>query len=173
AWPGAPPLELDDYAHVPSFDMHGELALGLARRVGEQAVRPDVTGIVVTHGTDTMEESVYLTDLMLAAETPVVFTGAQRGADQPDTDGPRNFRDAVRAAAAPATRGRGALIAFAGELHAAREVRKVHTSAVRGFGSPGYGPVGHVDGEQVVYRRRPESRPALPAPERLAVVDLI
>ena len=65
------------------------------------------------------------------------------------------------------------MIAFAGELHSAREVRKVHTSALRAFGSPGYGPIGHVDGERIVFRRRPERRPPLPAPERMARVDLI
>ncbi len=172
-WPEAPELELDDFAHVPSFDVHGELALGLARRVAEHAGRPEVAGIVVTHGTDTMEESVYLVDRLLGAETPIVLTGAQRGADQPDSDGPRNFRDAVRVAVSPQARGRGAMIAFAGELHAAREARKVHTSAPRAFASPGYGPIGHVDGERVVFGRLPERRPPLPVPPSLAQVDLI
>jgi L-asparaginase len=120
-----------------------------------------------------MEETVYLVDRLLDADTPVVLTGAQRGADQADADGPRNFRDAVRAAVAPEARGRGAMIAFAGELHAAREARKVHTSGVRAFGSPGYGPIGHVDGERVVFRRRPERRPSLPVPAELGRVDLI
>lgn len=173
AWPEAPPLELDDFAQVPSFDMHGDLALRLARRVGEHAARGDVAGVVVTHGTDTMEESVYLVDRLLAAEVPVVFTGAQRGADQPDADGPRNLRDAIRVAASPGAGGRGAMVAFAGELHAAREARKVHTSALRAFASPGHGPIGHVDGERVVFGRRPERRPALPVPDRMAPVDLI
>jgi L-asparaginase len=173
AWPEAPSLELDDFARVPSFDMHGDLALGLARRVGEHAARDDVAGVVVTHGTDTMEESVYLVDRLLGGDVPVVFTGAQRGADQPDADGPRNLRDAIRVAASPDAGGRGAMIAFAGELHAAREARKVHTSALRAFGSPGHGPIGHVDGERVVFGRRPERRPPLPVPERMAPVDLI
>jgi L-asparaginase len=173
AWPEAPPLELDDFAHVPSFDMHGELALALARRVAEQARRTDIAGIVVTHGTDTMEESVYLAELLLDSELPVVFTGAQRGADQPDSDGPRNFRDAIRVAASPQARGRGAMIAFAGELHAAREARKVDTSGLKAFGSPGYGPIGHVDDEAVVFQRRPERRQPLPPPERMGAVDLI
>jgi L-asparaginase len=173
SWPEAPPLELDEFAQVPSFDLHGDLALRLARRVAGHARRDDVAGVVVTHGTDTMEESVYLVDLLLDGATPVVFTGAQRGADQVDSDGPRNFRDAIRVGASAEAAGRGAMIAFAGELHAAREVRKVHTAAVRAFGSPGYGPIGHVDGEQVVFRRRPERLRPLPAPERLAAVDLI
>jgi len=173
AWPDAPPLELDDFAQVPSFDLHGGLALELARRVGGHVARDGVAGVVVTHGTDTMEESVYLVDRLLDAEVPVVFTGAQRGAAEADSDGPRNFRDAIRVAASADARGRGAMISFAGELHAAREARKVHTSALRAFGSPGYGPIGHVDGEQVVFARRPERRPPLPVPERLAAVDLI
>jgi L-asparaginase len=173
AWPDAPPLELDDFAQVPSFDMHGELALRLALRVAEHARRSDIAGIVVTHGTDTMEETVYLVDRLLDSELPVVLTGAQRGADQPDSDGPRNFRDAIRAAASADARGRGAMIAFAGELHAAREARKVHTAGIRAFASPGYGAIGHVDAERVVFGRRPERRPPLPAPAELAPVDLI
>jgi L-asparaginase len=173
AWPDAPQLELDDFAHVPSFDMHGELALSLARRLLGHAGRADIAGIVVTHGTDTMEESVYLVDLLLDSDLPVVFTGAQRGADEADSDGPRNFRDAIRVAAAPEARGRGALVAFAGEVHGAREVRKVHTSALRAFASPGYGPLGHVEGEDVSFRRRPDRRRPLPVPDVVAPVDLI
>jgi len=173
AWPEAPPLEVDDFASVPSFDVHGALALALARRVAEHMSRPGVAGVVVTHGTDTMEESVYLVDRLHGSDTPVVLTGAQRGADQADSDGPRNVRDAIRVAAAAEARGCGAMIAFAGELHAAREARKVHTSALRAFASPGYGPIGHVDGERVVLGRRPERRPPLPVPARLAPVDLI
>jgi L-asparaginase len=172
AWPDGPELEVDDFVSAPSFDIHGEVALALAKRVAEHARRP-VAGVVVTHGTDTMEETVYLVDRLLDTETPVVLTGAQRGADEADADGPRNFRDAVRTAAGGEARGRGALVAFAGELHAAREARKVHTSLPHGFASPGYGPVGHVDGERVVFQRRPDRRPPLPAPEALAPVDLI
>jgi L-asparaginase len=172
AWPEAPPLELDDFVRVPSFDVHGELGLALARRVAEHAGGGAPT--VVTHGTDTMEESVYLADLLLpSGAAPVVFTGAQRGAEERDADGPRNLRDAILVATAPEAAGRGALVVFAGEVHAAREARKVHTSAVRAFASPGYGPLGHVDAGAVRFRRAPERRPTLPIPERLAAVDLI
>ena len=172
-WPQAPPLELDDFARVPSFDVHGELAVALARRALEHARRPDVDGVVVTHGTDTMEESVYAIDLLHDGETPVVLTGAQRDADEPDADGPRNLRDAITVAASETARGRGALVAMAGEIHAARSVRKTHTSALRAFTSPGYGPLGHVDVDRVSFRARPERRPALPPPQRLPRVDLL
>lgn len=173
-WPDAPPLELDEFASVPSFDMHGDLVVELADRVREHCRGEDVAGVVVTHGTDTMEETVYVVDRLLDSDTAVVFTGAQRAADEPDTDGPRNLRNAIRVALAPEARGRGALVAFAGELHAAREARKVHTSGVRAFDSPGYGPVGHVDGERVVFRGRPDRRPPLPSPTGpLPQVDLI
>lgn len=171
-WPDAPPVELDDFAQVPSFDVYGELALALARQVVRQAARPDVRGVVVTHGTDTMEENVYLIDRVLSPDTPVVLTGAQRGADQPDADGPRNLRDAIRLAWSAETIGQGAVVVFAGRIHSAREARKVHTSAVQAFDSPGYGPLGHVDGDVVEVRRRPRRAPALPLPERLALVDL-
>jgi L-asparaginase len=168
-WPDAPPFELDDFVQVPSFDMHGALALSLARRVLSHRAP-----VVVTHGTDTMEETVYLVDRVLSDEAPpVVLTGAQRAADASDRDGPRNLRDAIRVASSPAARGRGAMIVFAGEIHPARDVRKVHTSALNAFASPGYGPLGYVDGERVVFSRRPERRPALPVPDALAPVDLI
>jgi L-asparaginase len=173
-WRDGPPLELDDFARVPSFDMHGDLALALADRVRDHCRRDDVGGIVVTHGTDTMEESVYLLDRLLDSDKPVVLTGAQRAADEPDSDGPRNLGNAIRVALAPETRGRGALIVFDGEVHAAREARKVHTSALRAFASPGYGPLGHVDGTRVLFRRRPERSRPLPRPSAaLPRVDLI
>jgi L-asparaginase len=173
-WPDAPPLELDDFAHVPSFDMHGELTRSLADRVAEHCRRDDVAAAVVTHGTDTMEETVYTVDRLHASGKPVVFTGAQRAADEADSDGPRNLRNAILVALAADSAERGALVTFAGEIHAAREVRKVHTSALAAFGSPGYGPLGHVDGDQVGYRRRPDRSPPFPRPEgALPPVDLI
>lgn len=172
-WPGEPPeLELDDFCNVPSFDMHHDLARSLARRVREHAARG--VGVVVTHGTDTMEETVYLVDRLLPADAPpVVLTGAQRGPADRDTDGPRNLRDAIRVAATGA-RGLGAVVCFDGEIHAAREVRKVHTSRADAFSSPGYGPLGHVDGQRVSLTRRPLRRPPLPdGDEPMPRVDLI
>jgi L-asparaginase len=178
AWPEAPDLEVEDFTSVPSWDLHGELALRLAQRARDHATRAEIAGVVVPHGTDTMEENVYLIDLMLGqSRAPVVLTGAQRAASEPDADGPANLRDAIRVAMSPGAAGHGAMVCFAGEIHAAREVRKVHTSALRAFASPGYGPIGHVDGESVAFRRLPERRGALdfhPDPHRLETrVDLV
>src|SRR4029450_13837941 len=100
-------------------------AFELARRVNEVLARPDVAGVVVTHGTDTMEETSYLTDLPLLSHNPAVFTGAQRAHDDPQSDGPCNLLNALRVAASPLARGLGAVICFNGTIHAARDVTKV------------------------------------------------
>jgi L-asparaginase len=166
-------IEVDNFATVASFHMSVGFAFDLAQRVAATLRRPDVTGAVVTHGTDTMEESVYLTDLLLDSEKPAVFTGAQRSADEADADGPRNLLNAIRAAAAPAAAGLGAMIGFNDELHAARAVTKVHASAVQTFQSYDHGKLGGIDGDRVVIDRRPVPRPRYRVDRLEERVDLI
>jgi L-asparaginase len=148
-------LEVVDHATVPSFDMSVQFAFGMSRRINELLRRVDVNGVVVTHGTDTMEETSYLADLLLQSDKPVVFTGAQRAHDDPQSDGPLNLGNALRVAAASAARGLGAAVCFNGTIHAARDVTKLHTSAVETFQSLEHGALGEVDGEGVVVHRRP------------------
>jgi L-asparaginase len=148
-------LEIDDFATIPSFDLTVEAVHRLALRIDEQLARDEVTGVVVTHGTDTMEESCYLADLLLASDKPAVFTGAQRAHDDPTPDGPRNLLAAVRTAAAPEARGLGAVICFADQIHAARDVTKVSASALATFQSYDKGALGEVDGARVIVHRRP------------------
>ncbi|MGO1183259.1 MAG: asparaginase [Micrococcaceae bacterium] len=105
----------------------------IAEAVLAEAALAENDGIVVTHGTDTMEETAFLVDLVLAESVPVVFTGAQRSADAGDTDGPRNLADAVRVAADPNTKNWGAVICFDGEVWAAAQTAKMHTLASSPF----------------------------------------
>src|SRR3954464_9043400 len=118
-------------------------------------------GVVVTHGTDTIEEVAYLCDLLYDGEAPIVFTGAIRPASSPGADGPANLTDAARAATSPECAGVGVLVCFAGELHAARAVRKDDSTSPRSFGSPQGGPIGWVGDESVRVAARPERRGAL------------
>jgi L-asparaginase len=151
-------VEVDDFATVPSFDMPSTFAFELAGRINAQLARGEVAGVVVTHGTDTMEESCYLADLLLASDKPVVFTGAQRAHDDPNPDGPANILGAVRTAAAPEARGLGAVICFADQIHAGRDVAKVSASALAAFHSYDKGALGVVDAGRVVIHRRPGRR---------------
>src|SRR5215468_8310219 len=148
-------IEIENFATMPSFDMSVQFAFGLAMHINELLARSEVQGVVVTHGTDTMEETSYLADLLLQSEMPAVFTGAQRAADDPHSDGPPNLLNAVRVAASAESRGLGALVCFNGAIHAARDVTKMHASAVETFQSYERGALGEVDGSAVIVYRRP------------------
>src|SRR3954463_5114881 len=151
-------LQVHDLATIPSYEMDLAFAFNLAKRIRDAISKPEVSGVVVTHGTDTMEETCYLADLLLDSEKPAVFTGAQRAHDDPQSDGPRNLLNALRFAASPSARGLGAMICFNGTLHAARDVTKVHASAVETFQSYEHGALGEIDGDKVLIHRRPVLR---------------
>ncbi|MBG6214626.1 L-asparaginase [Cryobacterium sp. CAN_C3] len=128
---------------------------------------PSVRGVVVTHGTDTMEETAYLADLTHDDVSPVVFTGAQKSADAAEPDGPGNLADAIAVAGSPAAAGLGALIVFAGEIFPARGVRKAQTFALDAFTNPDFGVVGFLTATgDVVITRHEQRMPPLPLPLR-------
>jgi L-asparaginase len=124
-------------------------------------------GVVLTSGTDTIEEVAMLCDVLAGDGPPIVVTGAIRPADAPGADGPANLLDAVVAAASPATEGAGGLVCFAGELHAARTVRKIDSTAPHAFASPRSGPIARVAEGRVDFFARPVRGPRLPVPETL------
>jgi L-asparaginase len=151
-------VAIDDFVMVGSFNFDLELVFRLTGRIAVHLGDPAVAGVVVTQGTDTMEESAFMADLLVASDKPVVFTGAQRNADEPDSDGPRNLADAIRVAAAPEARRLGTVVVFEQEIHAARDVTKVHSARVGTFASLEHGKLGEVDGERVIVHRRPLMR---------------
>lgn len=168
-------IRTEDAMNVGAYLMTPAKMLDVARRVRDALADPGVSGVVVTHGTDTMEETAYLVDLLHHDERPVVFTGAQRNTAVPDADGPRNLTDAVRLAASPRSRGLGTAIVFSGSVESAREATKVHTTAPRAFASPGYGPLGEINDRAIhVFRSRPRPESlAGELPDSLPRVDLV
>lgn len=133
----------------------------VARAAVTAAQAADCDGVVVIHGTDTLEESAFLTDLVHVGAAPIVFCGAQRAADQPDADGPRNLEDAVRLAADPGASGLGVAICLASSAWPARWATKLHTSALSPFGSAEAGPLATVDQGRVRVRALPRREAVL------------
>lgn len=127
---------------VSGFAMTPEDLRALSSAVTDQLADPRVTGVVIAHGTDTLEETAFFLQLFHADPRPVVLTGAIRPADDPRPDGPGNLRDAIQVAGSPGSRGRGVLVSFAGQVWAAAGTRKVDTAAPAAFASPDFGPVG-------------------------------
>lgn len=166
---------VEDVMNVGAYLMTPEMMMTVAERVRAALSDGGVSGVVVTHGTDTMEETAYAVDLLHYDERPVIFTGAQRNAAEPDTDGPRNLTDAVRLAASPEARGLGVAITMSGSVEAARDATKVHTTAPRAFASPGRGPLGDVGRAVHVFRsrERPDSLAGEPPISPLPRVDLV
>ena len=166
-------LRVIPLVNIDSRDMTPELWLRLARLVNETLADPAVTGVVVTHGTDTMEDTAYVLELTVASDKPVVLTGAQRDASTPDADGPRNLLNAVRQAIDPNACGRGVTITFDSKIFYARPVTKRHTNHVNAFAAGHYGQAGEIDEKQVSWFSRPERRPRFPVPKQLPKVDLV
>jgi L-asparaginase len=167
----APGLRARTINTRPSVQLTPAEALDIARAAAAEAATG--RGVVVTHGTDTLEETAILCDLVHGGDAPIVLTGAIRPASAPGADGPANLLDAVRAAGSPATQGVGAIVAFAGELHAARAVRKVDSVSPRAFGSPRSGPLGRVSEERVDVWASPFRRPPIPVAQLDARVEIV
>jgi L-asparaginase len=153
-------IEIEEFARMPGPHVTPEQMWRLARRAAAWLERPDVDGLVITHGTDTIEETAYLLDLVLTSDKPVVLVGAMRTVSDASWDGPGNVLAAARVASFPAARSYGVLVVMDEQILPAREVRKVHTESSGSFATPEFGPVGVVDAGTVVFRRAPLARPA-------------
>jgi L-asparaginase len=154
-------LEAETVANLPSAHLALSDQLRICR-AARDAARAG-TGVVVTHGTDTLEETAILCDLMHDSDAPIVFTGAIRAASAPGADGPANLMDAVSVARSGDAAGMGVLVVFGGEIHHARCARKTDTTSLTAFSSPQTGPLGRVtEGHASFWSRVPRNEPLDP-----------
>jgi L-asparaginase len=154
--------------------MTAERMWALRHRIAKHVERSDVEGVVVTHGTDSLEETAYLVARSLATEKPIVLTGAMRTASDLGWDGPVNLGASIRVAASEEARGFGVLVVMSDRIFAGLDVTKAHTHMLDSFESPGLGPLGVVDDGRVIFRRALPSPCEIVEPERLAEpVDIV
>lgn len=167
-------LEIDDWGAFPGPHMTMERMWALRARLLHHLARPEVDGIVVTHGTDSLEESAYLMGRSVPTAKPVVFTGAMRTSSDLGWDGPGNLGSAVRVAAAGSAHGQGVMVAMMDRIYSALDVTKVHTSMLDAFDSPGLGPLGVVDDGEVIFRRAlPPDVLTIEPPSLATPVDIV
>jgi L-asparaginase len=165
---GVASVDVEEIVSLTSWNLTPADMLAVARRASAALAEPDIDGVVVTHGTDTLEETAFLVDITLRSVRPVVVVGAMRSADELSADGPRNLLNAVRVAAAPEARDAGAVVAMGDEVHAARWVRKLDSGLSSAFGSPRRGPIGRVTPSSLDLPWVPPRGFTLDPPEELA-----
>ena len=145
-------------ANVGSQDMSVKVWLDLANRINELLAKDDVDGIVITHGTDTQEETAYFLTLVVKSDKPVVLTGSMRPSTALSADGPLNMYNAVAVAADPNAKGYGVMVVMNDEIHAAHDVKKMISTPVQTFESPQEGMIGTVIFGQILWFHKPHGR---------------
>lgn len=166
-------ITVAEFANIPSERMRPENWLRLADQLRDLFAQQAVDGVVILHGTDTMEETAFFLDITVPTDLPIVFTGAMRAASDPRPDGPANILDAVTVAAHPDAHGRGVLIVMHGEIHSARRVTKMDTSAVDAFDSVLPPDLGTVRSGLVEFSDIWSQRVHVPQPPALPRVDIV
>jgi L-asparaginase len=172
-------LEVEELIRVASSAIGVEHWLPLARRVNELLSRPEVKGVVVTHGSNTVEETAYFLSLTVKSDKPVVLTAAQRQFTTLSSDSPKNFLQAVRVAASDEARGKGALVVANDVINAARDVSKNITTRLETYSSRDMGALGFVDDDQITFYRLPVKQHTRATPfdvlrlQKLPRVDII
>ncbi|RNA69118.1 asparaginase [Alteribacter keqinensis] len=150
-------LVVEDFLNVPSPHMTPAHMVHLAKRIDKRVMDERIDGVVITHGTDTLEETAYMLDLILETDIPVVITGAMRSSNELGSDGPYNLLSSIKTASSSEARDKGVLVVLNDEIHTAKNVTKTHTSNIATFQSPQYGPIGIVSKRGVHFHHHPVS----------------
>ena len=159
--PDLPDVTVEEVCNLPSAHFTLDLLWKIRTRVMAAAQDADVDGVVVSHGTDTLEETAFLLDLTIPGDKAIVLTGAMRTASDVGYEGLANLEAAIRVAAEPRARALGALVVLNDEIHAARHVTKTHTLALHAFQSPGWGPIGRVGPDKIAIAQRVQHKTVL------------
>lgn len=166
-------IHVHNFGTYPGPHMTPELMFDLSKTVQGYADKDSVDGIIITHGTDTLEETAYLIDLSVKTDKPIVLIGAMKTSTEPDWDGPRNLTDAIHICNCENSRGMGALVCLNGEINAASEVTKTHTEDIETFHSLDFGALGFVERGRVIYNRLPRKLEKINTNKIVSNVDLI
>ncbi|ASS75159.1 L-asparaginase [Tumebacillus algifaecis] len=166
-------VQVEAFSNLPSPHLTLDHLAKLGTAIKERLLQEDIDGIVLTHGTDTLEETAYYLDLILPPGKPVIVTGAMRSSNELGADGPLNLLNAVRTAASADAIGQGVLVVFNDDIHAARFVTKTHTSNVATFQSPSVGPIGFLDKRSVQIRHIPKPHAHIPVDGLVHEVGLL
>lgn len=146
-------VESHTFSNLPGPHMNPETMLELSKYIQNLLNKDDITGVVVTHGTDTLEETAYLLDLTIKSEKPVVVTGSMRNSSELGYDGPANLAASICTVISDEAKNRGVLVCFNDELNCASEVTKSNSMSLDTFKSPNFGPIGIVDSNEVIFYR--------------------
>jgi len=166
-------ISLYEFGMYPGPHMTPELMLKLSQKINEYVNKDEIDAIIVTHGTDTLEETAYFLDLTVNTSKPIVVIGAMRTSSEPDWDGPKNLLDAITICKNDNSKDMGVLVCLNGEINAASEVTKTHTEDIETFHSMDFGSLGFVENGRVIFNRLPKKLEVIETDKIVTNVDLI
>ena len=162
-----------DFGKYPGPHMTPALMMNLSMKIRELMQQEEYAGIIVTHGTDTLEETAYFLDLTIKTETPIVVIGSMKNSSEPDWDGPRNLLDAIHICLNDNCRNIGVLVCLNGEINAASEVTKIYTEQIDSFTSLDFGDLGFVQNGRVILNRLPRKLETVETDKLVTNVDML
>jgi L-asparaginase len=166
-------IKVYDFGKYPGPHMTPELMFRLSGTIKSELAKDDFSGVIVTHGTDTLEETAYLLDLTIKTSIPIVVIGSMKNSSEPDWDGPKNLMDAVSICLNKNCRDLGVLVCLNGEINAASEVTKIFTDEVDTFSSLDFGSLGFVQNGRVIINRLPRKLETLDAESIITNIDML